>query len=96
MPSKNLNDNERKVLRALARGYNEYEDFIYSGFQSLARRTRLARKEVRRAARSLKRKGLAQFQSGLWTEDGELAGSGYACTSAGYEMIGKPRPDYRY
>lgn len=78
-----LNLHERKVLEAMAESYNDYEDFIYSNFASLSSATGLDRKEVRRAARSLKRKGLAQFMSGLWTEDGEMAGSGYACTSAG-------------
>lgn len=70
----------RRVLKALS-GANE--DFGYRGFKSLMQRTRLPRSEVRRACRALARKGLAVFSSGLWTEDGTPAGSGYARTSAG-------------
>lgn len=84
----NVTPVERKVLTALVRSYSSYEDFCFSGFKSLCSRTRLDRKRVRRACRSLTRKGLAQFARGLWTEDGEPAGSGYAATKAGAEIIG--------
>jgi hypothetical protein len=41
------------------------------------------RKMIRRACRSLARKGLAEFHSALWSEDCKLGGSGYCVTGAG-------------
>ncbi len=51
-------------------------------FAPIAQRTGLDRRRVRRACRSLARKGLTQFERGLWTEDGEPAGSGYCLSEA--------------
>jgi len=82
-----ITPNERKVLRALCSAWNEYEDFCFLSFKPICKRTRLKRDVVRRACRSLKRKGFAQFGRGLWTDDGEVAGSGYACTKAGREAL---------
>lgn len=78
-----MNANEQKVLVELADHWSSYEGYCYSGFASLCTETGLDRKIVRRACRSLTRKGLAQFGRGLWTEDGEPAGSGYASTKDG-------------
>lgn len=74
--------NEIKVLALLASGG---EDFGVMSFAGIARYVRLARKDIRRACRSLKRKGLAEFYRGCWTEDGEPFGSGYGATKAGRE-----------
>ena len=75
-----LNDNEQKVLGAL----NFSADGVcFCGFAWLMDETGLDRKAVRRACRSLRRKGLAQFAIGLWNEDGEPRGSGYAATEVG-------------
>jgi hypothetical protein len=52
-------------------------------FAPISRDTGLPRDEVRRSVRALARKGLAEFHSGLSTEDGNLAGSGYCITPAG-------------
>lgn len=82
-----LSADERRVLRALHSAWNDYEEFCYQSFRPLCRRTKLPRNVVRRYCRSLKRKGLTQFERALWTEDGELAGSGYACTRAGAEAL---------
>jgi RIO-like serine/threonine protein kinase len=73
---------ESKVLRALVAAY-DHDGFGYLNFKLIARRARMARKEIRRACRSLARKGLAEYGRGLWTEDGEVAGSGYCCKPAG-------------
>ena len=84
-----INDNEKKVLAVLAEawGDEEYEDeFPCLGFARLIDDTKLDRKTVRRACRSLKRKGLAQFVRGLWTEDGEPAGAGYSATKEGADI----------
>lgn len=74
--------NETKVLALLASGG---EDFGVMSFAGIAGFIKLNRKEIRRACRALKRKGLAEFYRGCWTEDGEPAGSGYGATVAGRE-----------
>lgn len=71
------------VLTALYEDYTQDGDFCYLGFKRLALLSSLPREKVRRPVRWLARKGLAQYASGLQTEDGEFAGSGYACTPAG-------------
>lgn len=83
----NISGDERKVLRALHGAWNEYEDFCFLSFRPICRRTKLNRQVVRRCCRALKRKGLAQFERALWTEDGELAGSGYGCTKQGAAFL---------
>lgn len=44
-------------------------------------------KEVRRACRSLRRKGLSEFHRGLMNDDGEVAGSGYCISRDGEALI---------
>jgi hypothetical protein len=83
----NLNATERKVLRALVDAWHEDECYCVLPFKSISKRTRLARAKVRLACRSLKRKGMAEFCRGCWTEDGEPAGSGYAATMVGAGMM---------
>ena len=58
------------------------EDYYYA-FATLASDTRIDRKAVRRACRSLARKGLTKYAKGLWNEDGEPCGSGYGLTDEG-------------
>lgn len=82
-----LTPTEDKVLGILACADR---DFGYSCFRALARRTRLSIRVVRRACRSLARKGLAQYARGLTTEDGEMAGAGYAATDLGRETWDEP------
>lgn len=43
--------------------------------------------DIRKACRSLTNKGLAHYMRGLMTEDGEVAGSGYQCTTEGQELL---------
>ena len=81
MSAVKLNETERIVLRALC----IYEGFVW--FSPLISNTGYSRAVVRRACRSLKRKGLAKFSSGLWRDDGSMGGSGYAATKAGIEMV---------
>jgi len=50
------------------------------------------RNDTRRAVRALAREGLAKFASGLWTEGGEMAGSGYAITDTGLWLVEEPTP----
>lgn len=82
-----INDTHKKVLAALVESYTDYEDFCFCTFQRLMADTGLDRAAVRRSCRFLTRKGLAQFGRGLWSEDGEPFGSGYAATKAGAELI---------
>ena len=78
-----------KVLEALAPF--EYEDFLYYNFASLMGDTGFDRAKVRRIVRCLARKGLAKYARGLWTEEGEPAGSGYAITEAGRKLLGETK-----
>lgn len=75
--SASLSADEQRVLKALTA---VSDDYSFLAFKTISKRTRLPRERVRRACRSLTRKGLAKYQRGLWTEDGTPAGSGYAAT----------------
>jgi|HubBroStandDraft_3_1064219.scaffolds.fasta_scaffold08076_10 hypothetical protein len=86
----NLNPDEKKVLVYLV------EEGGYWGFAGIGEVvSRLDRKTIRRACRSLKRKGLTEFKSGLWFDDGGMAGSGYKATDAGHKMIALMGRDHR-
>ncbi len=90
-----MSPNETKALKALAEAYSDYEEFCYLSFKGIAKRSGLDPKLVRRTVRSLARKGFAEYGRGLWTDGGEMAGSGYCCTKAGYsaldEQIGRTK-----
>jgi hypothetical protein len=75
-----LNDNELNVLRFLA----EDTDLCFP-FRSID--IGLDTKTIRRACRSLARKGLTECIHGLFDDDGEVAGSGYHCTWEGEKYI---------
>lgn len=79
----NLNENERQVLEVLA---EESDDYGYMCFAAIGERLQIDRKPIRRACRSLARKGLAEFGKGLWRDDGSFYGSGYSATRAGKEL----------
>lgn len=80
-----INDKERKVLGVMAEDFDDDMNCRY--FRSLASMTKLTIPEVRRAARSLTKKGLAEYHRGLFDEDGMVAGSGYCATKAGVDLI---------
>lgn len=82
----NLNPHERKVLKFLAENFAWGESGVFP-FAPICKATRLDRKSVRRACRSLARKQLAEFYRGLWFEDGGPAGAGYSATKAGAELF---------
>jgi len=79
-----LNDAECKVLTFLAD--QSGDDYGYWGFDGIKQHVKLDRRVIRLACRSLKRKGLTEFLSGLWNDEGP-AGSGYAATKAGCELL---------
>ena len=73
-----ITEQERLVLETLFEYAYDSERCI--SFDWIESETKLNRKEVQKACRSLREKGLVEFYRGLMTDDGEVAGSGY-CTS---------------
>ena len=78
-----MSERENKVLRALSKTEPGHAMF----FWAIAQRTKMDKRKVRLACRSLARKGLAEYLGGLvfdgGPKDGMLAGSGYGITQAG-------------
>jgi hypothetical protein len=74
--------NERQALKAWV---CTYEDFDYLSFATIAVNSGLERSLVRRTVRSMARKSVTQFCSGLSNDDGEFRGSGYGLTAFGRE-----------
>lgn len=81
-----VSEREMMALNALA-GIDEDH---YLNFKSIASRSRLDPKYVRRSVRALARKGLAEYGKGLWSEDGEVAGAGYRATAVGRQVASNP------
>lgn len=83
-----LNDNERKILEIMAESYDSsgWAETGYFHFKGLEKQTKLDRRHVRLACRSLARKGLAEYLKGLWSEYGP-AGAGYGATEKGASFI---------
>lgn len=95
MPDRDLvrvTPNERAVLDILAPDGGDLDWRAYS-FRPLVKQTGLDRRLVRLACRSLARKGLAAFEKGLWTEDGEVAGAGYRATDKGVSALRARQPE---
>lgn len=80
-----LSDREAKCLAAVNdRACGDCGAGVF--FREVARRTRLDQSTVRRAMRSLKRKGFLEYLGGLFSEaSGLICGSGYGLTPAGRE-----------
>jgi len=76
----------RKVLEYLDQ--HTYEDGeLCVPFAPICESTRLSRARVRFICRALRRKGLAEFHSALWTEEGYPAGAGYCISKAGVKAL---------
>jgi hypothetical protein len=73
-----LKRDEAVILELLA----DAGDYCFP-FAYLMDEAQLDRKTVRRICRYLARRSLAECRHGLWTEEGEPAGSGYMATRAG-------------
>lgn len=86
-----ISDRESKALAALVEYYEEQ----YACFSTIASDSGIDQDRIRRTVRSLARKGLAEYAKGLWTEDGEPAGSGYRATKLGRELASSIAPAYR-
>ena len=79
-----INENEKKVLTHLLTIYDNDGSCTY--FRFIAAGTKLEIKQVRRACRSLAKKGLAEYVRGLFDDEGFTAGSGYCATEKGREL----------
>lgn len=79
-----LTENERIALKAWI---GTYEDFDYLSFAVIASASGLQRNLVRRTVRSMARKSVTQFCSGLSSDDGEFRGSGYGLTALGRDLM---------
>jgi hypothetical protein len=64
-------------------------DFGYLSFKAVSEDSGVEIHRIRRAVRSIARKGLLQFSKGLWTDEGQLYGSGYGLTEAGREHLNR-------
>ena len=79
-----INENEKKVLSHLLTIYGDEGNCTY--FKFIAQATGLEIKQVRRACRSLAKKKLAEYQRGLFDDEGFAAGSGYCATEEGRKL----------
>jgi hypothetical protein len=75
-----LEPDHEKVLDFLV---NNTSEEGCAPFAPICKATRLPRARVRFICRLFKRKGWAEFYSGLFDDDGKPAGSGYCVTKAG-------------
>jgi len=62
-------------------------------FKPIIEQTGMDRPTVRRIVRHLARKGLAEFYSPLWDDDGRPAGAGYCITEAGRATLSDNRAE---
>jgi len=82
-----LSERERKCLESLVEILRGADEGACIYFRTVAQDTGLTEQQVRRAVRSLARKGLAEYHRGLFDDDGFTAGSGYCPTKAGRALI---------
>ncbi len=82
-----INEKEKKVLKVLVSFWEDDQNCRF--FWWIAKETKLTIKEVRRACRSLAKKGLTEYLIGLFDDDGILCGSGYCATREGVEFLKK-------
>jgi len=79
-----LSPHQRLVLSALVD--DNFGDNGYCRYRrSIERATGLSRAQSGRALAALRRLGFVALHRGLFDEDGEVAGSGYATTRAGHD-----------
>lgn len=64
-------------------------DFGYLSFKAVSEDSGVELHRIRRAVRSIARKGLLQFSKGLWTDEGQLCGAGYGLTEAGKKYLNR-------
>lgn len=81
-----MTEKELKVLGRLARSYYTEDEWGALGFAGIMHSTGLDRKQVRRACRSLAKKGYTKYERVLWNDDGP-AGAGYRATKEGKNLF---------
>ncbi len=86
-----LSETQLAVLRDMSERYDTFGEGPVSSFKAMAEELKIDVRVVRLACRALARKKLAEHVRGLvYTQgvnEGMLAGSGYACTQLGAEVI---------
>lgn len=87
-----INENEKRVLIFMAESYDSFGEGGCYYFKTIAEDLKLEIKQVRRACRSLKKKGFAEYVRGLFDEDGMVAGSGYCCSKSGADLVEQINP----
>lgn len=80
-----LPPHQRQCLEVLAESFSD--DFNCLGFSGISQQTALNLSQVKRAVRRLAKRGYAEYHRGLFRESGEVAGSGYSCTSTGKRAL---------
>jgi hypothetical protein len=80
-----ISERERRCLDELVEYFESDMNCLY--FKYIASETKLTESQVRRAVRSLARKGLAEYVRGLFDDDGQVAGSGYCATFQGALLV---------
>ena len=79
-----LSDRETRCLNA----WDGIDSGYCLNFRGISQRCTIEAHNVRRVVRSLARKGLLEFQRGLFDDcDGSVAGSGYGLTPLGEEVL---------
>lgn len=71
---------------------DELGDEWYTGIQRVSEALGIPREIARAVLRVLRQRGLVAYKSGLWTEDGEMAGAGYGITKAGRDLCREQTP----
>lgn len=85
MNTTTISERERQCLRVLADEYSSECNCLYMRY--IAQETKLDLVQVRRSVRSLARKGYAEYHRGLFNDDGQVAGSGYAASFEGAMLL---------
>jgi hypothetical protein len=88
-----MTENELRALEVLSDHYGAEGPCLY--FRTIAEIGGIDPKKVRRAVRSLARKGYAEYVRGLFDDEGKTAGSGYCCTRAGVDAFAAVTIDER-
>lgn len=73
---------ERAILAVLIDVGNRTPETNFVGLRHVARETGIGTDLIRAILRQLRDKGLAVYSKGLWRDDGEPGGAGYAATAA--------------
>lgn len=77
-----LSETESKILMAMG---DIGSDWV-SPFKYISGKSGIELSAIRPAVRSLAAKGFAYYKRGLFNDSGEVAGSGYGITEAGWQL----------